>query len=93
MGRLIFLDMADKNIDISKALNPYSYMLKKTYDEDESLLSYEVEIVDVELDPINVIINQEFVELNTKGYNYINLDEENLCYLLAILQDYLEEIK
>ncbi len=80
-------------INISKILNPNSYNLKKTYNESDSLISYEVEIVDVELDPISVIINQEFVELNTKGYNYINLDEENLYYLLTTLQDFIEEIK
>lgn len=80
-------------INIVKILNPDSYNIKKTYDESDCLISYEVQIVDNELDPINFIISQEFIELNTEGYNYINLDEENLYYLLATLQDFLNEKK
>lgn len=73
---------------------PKAYKVRKNYNRDGEeifLASYEFTIVDNELDPFDVHINLEGVEINTKKYKHISLDENNLLYLLEKLEEFKED--
>ena len=70
---------------------PKAYKVRKNYyrDGEETFLgSYDFTIVDNELDPFDVHINAEGVEINTEKYTHISLDKDNLFYLLDKLMEY-----
>ena len=82
-----------KKIDVATLLNPNSYKVKKTYcDEDGGLLSYDVQIVDDELDPYDVHINYDKMEISTENYTHISLGIWHLNYLNDLLLQFEEQI-
>lgn len=80
--------MENKQIDIDKILFPESYKIKKNYCEEFGLLSYEVQIVDEELDPYDVHINSDGMEINTDNYTHISLSSWHLEYLTDLMSEF-----
>jgi len=60
---------------------PNSYKIKKKYIKKLGLVSYDVQILDDEIDPFDVHISEDGIEINTDNYNNIILTPEHLEYL------------
>lgn len=75
----------------NKILNPNSYKLKKTYDENGNLNAYFIQIVDIELNPVDIIITWDDIEIDTYDFNYITLDFHNINYIYELMLDFKRE--
>jgi hypothetical protein len=78
--------MAKKNktFDIEKALFPEKDKLVK----DEESGTYEAQIIDGELDPLDCsFMNDNCVDINTEGLSYIILTRENLNTMLRLIDE------
>mgnify|MGYP000203382271 CR=1 FL=1 len=80
-----------EELDLDKILYPQSYKIKKNYCQEGDLLSYDVQIVDEELDAYDVHISYEGMEINTKNYTHISLELWHLTYLHNLLLEFNEE--
>ena len=69
--------MQAKN-DIEKFLCPNQY----TFEIIDKKIH--TEILDLELDPVKCIIGADFIELNTEGLSYINLDIDKLHIMIKL---------
>jgi len=73
--------MAKKEINIEKALFPQSNELIEIDG------TYQVQIVDAELDPIEGIFDYDgCAKLIVKDYDYITLTQDNLILLLDLIE-------
>lgn len=70
---------------------PKAYKIRKNYyrDGDKTYLgSYEFTIVDDELDPFDVHLNSDGMEINTKEYTHISLSKDHLWYLIEKIEEF-----
>lgn len=80
--------MKEDNIDKMRNCNPLyrkifpnSYKIKKKYIKELGLVSYDVQILDDEIDPYDVHISEDQIEINTENYTHITLTPSHLKYL------------
>ena len=78
-------------INIGKILNPNSYNLKKTYNEDGEIRVYNLQIIDNEYYPIEIEINWSGVFFNTEDFNWISLDYHTVSYITELMLDFERE--
>jgi hypothetical protein len=78
---------------IEKLLFPDAYKIVKNYDNDNYLLSYSFLIVDDELDPYEVEVFYNEIQIKTDGYTFISLSASNLKFLLKAQNKLLKELK
>ena len=81
-----------EELDLDMILYPQSYKIKKNYCEEGDLLSYDVQIVDEELDAYDVHISYDGMEINTDNYTHISLELWHLRYLYNLLLEFKKEI-
>jgi len=74
------LKMRNRN-PLYRKIFPNSYKIKKKYIKKLGLVSYDVQILDDEIDPFDVHISEDGIEINTDNYNNIILTPEHLEYL------------
>jgi hypothetical protein len=70
-----------KEIDIEKVLYPNQYILTI---EDGAV---HTQVIDLELDPIECIVYEDYIELNTEDLSYIQLDINKLDALIQIINE------
>jgi hypothetical protein len=70
-----------KEIDIEDVLYPNQYILTI---EDGVV---HTQVVDLELDPIQCIVYEDYIELNTEDLSYIQLDVNKLDALIQIINE------
>jgi hypothetical protein len=69
-----------KEIDIEKTLFPNQYKFQVI---DGVLYT---EILDLELDPIECVLQEDFIELNTENLAYVQLDIEKLKTMIKLIK-------
>jgi hypothetical protein len=70
-----------KEIDIEDVLYPNQYILTI---EDGVV---HTQVIDLELDPIDCIVYEDYIELNTEDLSYIQLDVNKLDALIQIINE------
>lgn len=78
---------------VEKLLFPDAYKIVKNYDNDNYLLSYSFAIVDDELDPYEVEVFFNDIQIKTDEYTFISLSASNLKFLLKAQNKLLKELK
>ena len=69
-----------KEIDIEKTLSPNQYKFEVI---DGVLYT---KILDLELDPIECVLQEDFIELNTENLAYIQLDIDKLKTMIKLIK-------
>jgi hypothetical protein len=69
-----------KEIDIEDVLYPNQYILTI---EDGAV---HTQVIDLELDPIECIVYEDYIELNTENLAYVQLDIEKLKTMIKLIK-------
>jgi hypothetical protein len=69
-----------KEIDIEKVLSPNQY----TFEVIDGTIY--TQILDLELDPIECILQEDFIELNTENLAYVQLDIAKLKTMIKLIK-------
>ena len=77
--------------NIQELIFPDSYKIKKHYCDEGKLTHYTVQIVDAELDPFDVEIFCDGVEINTRDYTHICLESWDIDFLGKAYSEFYKE--
>ena len=77
-------------MNVVDTIYPDAYKVTKNYTsfEPRELMSFSFTIIDEELDPLDVCIDLEGLEIDTKRYSHISLGYDNIFFLLEQMEEF-----